>query len=137
MGPKVERHMCANIGICKSLASVLRFCILICLKPFRMALNNSYVKIISIVYRGQAERKSAKTIDIVQRHSEAEKKLFSGFGMALNNYSRLRNGAEQLFSAIPNGFRQIRMLKRSAEAINLQISLHTFVCQHFEPSAHL
>ena len=27
--------------------------------------------------------------------------------MALNNYSRLRNGAEQLFSAIPDGFRQL------------------------------
>ena len=78
-----QTHVCKDI--CKSLASALLCCILNCLRPFRMALNNSYVKLISIVYRGLGERKSAQTIDSVQRYSKI--------------IPRLRNGAEHLFPA--------------------------------------
>ena len=132
MGPKVDRHMCVEM-FAYHLLQRSTFCILICLKPFRMVLNNSYVKIISIVYRGLAKRKSTKTIDIVQWHSEAEKNyslalewrltISPGFGMMLNNYSA--------------PFRMVSDKLECKKGALKQVSLQTCVCQHFEPSVHL
>ena len=82
--------MCKDI--CKLLASALCFCTLICLKPFRIARKNSYVKIISIVYRDLAEkirknrRYCSAAFENYSSASECRWTIIPSLGMPLNNY---------------------------------------------------